>query len=95
MNPPHQTLFRHCHNYLRDQNAQSLIAPRSAAGEYWSHVFLSSLIAKQADAAWRRDFDRFVDDGLARVKVPGLGVAMIRKDIEKACPQQPWRKSSF
>jgi GNAT superfamily N-acetyltransferase len=39
-----------------------------------------SLFAKQADAGWRRDFDRFVEDGLARVKVPGLGVAMIRKD---------------
>jgi CubicO group peptidase (beta-lactamase class C family) len=38
-----------------------------------------SLIAKQANDRWRRDFDRFVQDGLARVKVPGLGVAMIRE----------------
>jgi CubicO group peptidase (beta-lactamase class C family) len=39
-----------------------------------------SLVAEQANGRWRRDFDRFVEDGLARVKVPGLGVAMIRKD---------------
>jgi CubicO group peptidase (beta-lactamase class C family) len=38
-----------------------------------------SLIAKQVNDIWRRDFDKFVQDGLARVKVPGLGVAMIRK----------------
>jgi hypothetical protein len=34
----------------------------------------ASLVANQADAAWRRDFDRFIADGLARVKTPGLGV---------------------
>jgi CubicO group peptidase (beta-lactamase class C family) len=38
------------------------------------------LIAEEANGRWRRDFDRFIRDGLARVKVPGLGVAMIRKD---------------
>jgi CubicO group peptidase (beta-lactamase class C family) len=39
-----------------------------------------SLVAEQTNGRWRRDFDSFVQDGLARVKVPGLGVAMIRKD---------------
>ena len=39
-----------------------------------------SLTAELMNGPWRRDFDRFVQDGLARVKVPGLGVAMIRKD---------------
>jgi CubicO group peptidase (beta-lactamase class C family) len=39
-----------------------------------------SLLAEQVNGRWRRDFDRFIQDGLARVKVPGLGVAMIRKD---------------
>jgi CubicO group peptidase (beta-lactamase class C family) len=39
-----------------------------------------SVLAEQVNGRWRRDFDRFVIDGLARVKVPGLGVAMIRKD---------------
>jgi CubicO group peptidase (beta-lactamase class C family) len=39
-----------------------------------------SLMAEQANDRWRRDFDKFVQDGLARVKAPGLGVAMIRKD---------------
>jgi CubicO group peptidase (beta-lactamase class C family) len=38
------------------------------------------LIAEETNGRWRRDFDRFIQDGLARVKVPGLGVAMIRKD---------------
>jgi CubicO group peptidase (beta-lactamase class C family) len=38
-----------------------------------------SLLAEQVNGRWRRDFDRFIQDGLARVKAPGLGVAMIRK----------------
>lgn len=39
-----------------------------------------SLSTEPANGSWRRDFDRFVQDGLAQVKSPGLGVAMIRKD---------------
>ena len=35
-------------------------------------IFSPSLVAEQANDRWRRDFDRFVQEGLARVKAPAL-----------------------